>query len=629
MADFNTFRLAKRLLTCARSLVAANLNQMQRDMIDKFLKKRRDGMDFGDVIPWNPDGRAYFPARRAISDIQAPFEIVHALRLLGYSISSYRDGYAVKTIEVRDGKKTQRKGIGKILKNEVHDESLYKWFMNRLGTSNKSDKRQFLVCITHNAEDVGAMSTGRNWTSCMHLPEDEHDVGGAFYDTALRQVQYGGLCAYLIDPEDKSVDRPYARIAIKRLESQNGANFIYKAENRVYGDEELAEECGMEEIVDRELKKSNEKTRIGGGVRFTKADPDAYSDSGISTVYFIDNPSDVLELTEDEFKKYVFSKQNILKLDDLYLKSIMAYISMHGFRKGKANDYLCYIYRSIKPDNRLKFLEYFIEFIDFRLFSMTRELPVEFMARHPDKIHWPSIVSHCGAVKDKFTDMWYSYDELEPFADRVEKARAAIEDGRSDLNETAMRDLVEKTIRTINDSRSRFMDEFHVNYDDISNLNGLILSGLELSSVTSLQYIIDHGGPDEMFGNAIKIEKKDAAHFLKEYFKDDKKLNEKDNYEICLMAEHGRLSKEQADQYEALLRRGLSRETYRLSIHLEIEFDQRNATMSFSYRAYSSFKETEDGSRLEGEKQTFDIGEDIMASISETVKKTLDWMAKP
>jgi len=37
------------------------------------------------------------------------------------------------------------------------------------------------------------MSTDRNWTSCMNLND------GAFHETAYRQVQYGGMCAYLIN----------------------------------------------------------------------------------------------------------------------------------------------------------------------------------------------------------------------------------------------------------------------------------------------------------------------------------------------------------------------------------------------------------------------------------------------
>lgn len=56
---------------------------------------------------------------------------------------------------------------------------------------------------------------------------------------------------------------------------------------------------------------------------------------------------------------------------------------------------------------------------------------------------------------------------------------------------------------------------------------------------------------------------------------------------------------------------------------------RRQRKRGMACMAYGSFKEMEDVSRLVDEKQAFDIGEDIMASISETVKKTSVWMAKP
>jgi hypothetical protein len=44
------------------------------------------------------------------------------------------------------------------------------------------------------------MSTDRNWTSCMNLNTGMHA------DTALKQVQYGGMCAYLIEKSDKNIE---------------------------------------------------------------------------------------------------------------------------------------------------------------------------------------------------------------------------------------------------------------------------------------------------------------------------------------------------------------------------------------------------------------------------------------
>ena len=74
------------------------------------------------------------------------------------------------------------------------------------------------------------MSTDRNWTSCMDLDHGIHKT------TALKQVQYGGMCAYLIKKEDRDIQEPIARIAIKRFIStkRNDDSFIFAPEKVIY-----------------------------------------------------------------------------------------------------------------------------------------------------------------------------------------------------------------------------------------------------------------------------------------------------------------------------------------------------------------------------------------------------------
>lgn len=74
------------------------------------------------------------------------------------------------------------------------------------------------------------MSTDRNWTSCMNLDSGIHKT------TALKQVQYGGMCAYLIKKEDKNIQEPIARIAIKRFISTDNKDdaFIFAPEKVIY-----------------------------------------------------------------------------------------------------------------------------------------------------------------------------------------------------------------------------------------------------------------------------------------------------------------------------------------------------------------------------------------------------------
>jgi hypothetical protein len=60
--------------------------------------------------------------------------------------------------------------------------------------------------------------------------------GGIHKTTALKQVQYGGMCAYLIKKEDKDIQEPIARIAIKRFIStkKEDNSFIFAPEKVIY-----------------------------------------------------------------------------------------------------------------------------------------------------------------------------------------------------------------------------------------------------------------------------------------------------------------------------------------------------------------------------------------------------------
>ena len=70
-----------------------------------------------------------------------------------------------------------------------------------------------------------------------------------------------GMCAYLIKDSDKTINEPIARIAIKRLVSLiNKKRFIFAAEDRIYGDEEFANELDFQNEVISILEKSNKET---------------------------------------------------------------------------------------------------------------------------------------------------------------------------------------------------------------------------------------------------------------------------------------------------------------------------------------------------------------------------------
>jgi hypothetical protein len=98
---------------------------------------------------------------------------------------------------------------------------------------------------------------------------------GCYKSTALKQVQYGGMCAYLIKESDKNIEEPIARIAIKRLVNNN--EFIFVAESIIYGDTQFAEELNFANEVNNILNTSNKET-AKNEFFFTRKDGNSYSD---------------------------------------------------------------------------------------------------------------------------------------------------------------------------------------------------------------------------------------------------------------------------------------------------------------------------------------------------------------
>jgi len=73
------------------------------------------------------------------------------------------------------------------------------------------------VVISRKAEDIAGMSTDRRWTSCMRLPGYGDENGGLYNDILYYDVKLGTLVAYLIKKDDRNIENPLARIAIKPL----------------------------------------------------------------------------------------------------------------------------------------------------------------------------------------------------------------------------------------------------------------------------------------------------------------------------------------------------------------------------------------------------------------------------
>jgi len=106
---------------------------------------------------------------------------------------------------------------------------------------NDDGKIKLIVVISRNPYDIAGMSTDRRWTSCMRLPDDDPSIypGGAYHQHLINDIELGTLVAYLIEPTDKNIEHPYARIAIKPYQNIKDKSIVLYAENRVYNDASL------------------------------------------------------------------------------------------------------------------------------------------------------------------------------------------------------------------------------------------------------------------------------------------------------------------------------------------------------------------------------------------------------
>lgn len=128
---------------------------------------------------------------------------------------------------------------------------------------------------------------------------------GQYKETALKQVQYGGMCAYLIKADDKEIKEPIARIAIKRFVGELKTKaFVFVAQPTIYGDKEYATELNFDKQVDQILEESNKQT-LKNQVFFRRKDGGSYSDSNINAVAKTDNISqEQLNKLAEELSKH-------------------------------------------------------------------------------------------------------------------------------------------------------------------------------------------------------------------------------------------------------------------------------------------------------------------------------------
>jgi len=90
------------------------------------------------------------------------------------------------------------------------------------------DKKEKIMVISKSAYDLAGMTTDRKWKSCMDIRKGENKR------FVPLEIQAGTLVSYLVNPSDKNINNPYARILIKPyLNNDNETDILYGIEHDI------------------------------------------------------------------------------------------------------------------------------------------------------------------------------------------------------------------------------------------------------------------------------------------------------------------------------------------------------------------------------------------------------------
>lgn len=273
--------------------------------------------EFDKVAPNNPrpfaswfgeDRRAYIPFNTQDPNAIDP-EIAQFLQQENCQVIDYRGGRCQRNNrEYRIGKLIQQalkremkvlqdyaqqaqqmgnyQQLEQIRQRSIEIEQRYNQLMEIFSSSSIRNMKgeELYIVFSDLPKDVAMMSTERGWTSCMDLDPDKN---GSQAGNLFCEVARGGFVAYLIGANDKEIQNPYARIHIRRLDSQDGRS-IAVPEEEIYGNEVP----GFKEAVQQWIEQRQGKIEPG----YYNLQGSTYSDSVLSKkLYGPDDPQEVLK----------------------------------------------------------------------------------------------------------------------------------------------------------------------------------------------------------------------------------------------------------------------------------------------------------------------------------------------
>lgn len=190
---------------------------------------------------------------RAAQEPEVPAVVEQELTKRGFKVAEYKVGLAV------DERGRQMK-IGKIIKD---NQEAKRAFDNDPQRATVKVQPGWVVISRHPYDIIG-MSFDRGWTSCMNVKE------GGFRKALKADVKYGTLVAYLLKNNDRNINNPIARIALRP--AFNRAGQVALMAGPVYG----TASSQFSEIVDRFVEWANSGSPNGS----YNLKEDLYADGG-------------------------------------------------------------------------------------------------------------------------------------------------------------------------------------------------------------------------------------------------------------------------------------------------------------------------------------------------------------
>lgn len=215
--------------------------------------------------------RIYIPlgGKPTTDNLVPPPELVAYLATKKMSVNDYKTGTAL----LPDGKRIVR--IGKVVADNPTVKKIFEQDPQRTATKSVAA----WVCISRHPYDIAGMSFDRGWTSCMHITE------GCNKQYLTADVKMGTLVAYLIKENDKNINAPIARIALKPYTNKQGRILV---PSQPYG----MGTASFVNIVNQFCQWANSGSPTG---EYAISDR-LYNDEGENEIYHVKNVADLPNL---------------------------------------------------------------------------------------------------------------------------------------------------------------------------------------------------------------------------------------------------------------------------------------------------------------------------------------------